>query len=119
LAPRAALAIELSEAYVGKFALDFAYEDWSSDFRDWLHMSYVRVIERQIRISVDAAEFEEAIGLARRAIFVDPGNDDLELWLLRLLRSSGAHSAAAEQYSHYATLLKRDLGVEAPPMDAL
>jgi DNA-binding SARP family transcriptional activator len=110
---------QLSETYVAKFALDFAYEDWSSDFRDWLHVSYLRVIERQIRAHVDAHQFDSAVALARRAVAIEPSNEELELTLLRLLRSSGAHSAAAEQYSHYATLLKRDLGVAAAPIDDL
>jgi DNA-binding SARP family transcriptional activator len=113
------VARNLSKEYLGRFALDFSYDDWSADYREWLHVSYLRVIERQVRDHVDRGQFDAGVSLARRAVEIDPGNDDLELSLLRLLRSSGAHSAAAEQYSHYSSLLRRDLGVEAPPMDSL
>jgi two-component SAPR family response regulator len=68
---------------------------------------------------VDEGAFDRAIGLTRRAVQIDSANEDLALSLLRLLRSSGAHSAAAEQYNLYSGLLERELGIEAPPMDAL
>ncbi|MBA2719628.1 MAG: hypothetical protein H0U52_10360 [Chloroflexi bacterium] len=117
--PGPTIARQLSGNYAAKFALDFSYEEWSSDYREWLHVSYLRVIDRQVRSHVDARRLEEAIQLARRAVEVDPGNEDLALALLRLLRSSGAHSAAAEQYAYYSDLLKRELGLEAPPIESL
>ena len=117
--PDPKLAGRLSQEYSAKFALDFAYEDWSSGYREWLHVSYLRVVETQIREFVDLGQFDPGVTLARRAVEIDSENEDLELSLLRLLRSSGAHSAAAEQYSHYAGLLRRDLGIEPPPLDSL
>lgn len=117
--PSAEVAEALCAAYVGRFAIEFSYDEWTVDFRDWLHISYLRVVERQVREYLDASRFEEGLAMARRALEVDPRNDHLELSVLRLLRSSGAHSAAAEQYSHYAALLKRDLDIEAPPESAL
>jgi two-component SAPR family response regulator len=90
------------------------YEEWATDFRDWLHVSCLRVIEEQIRALLDAGDHDGGIAMARRAVLTDPRNEELEASLLRLLRGSGAHAAAAEQYAHYATMLKRDLGIEAP-----
>jgi DNA-binding SARP family transcriptional activator len=115
----AAAAVALSEQYTGKFALDFAYEDWAADFREWLHVSYLRVVETQMRADADSGTFARGISIARRALEVEPRNDELELSLLRLLRSSGAHSAAAEQYARYANLLRNDLGVEAPSFETV
>jgi hypothetical protein len=39
--------------------------------------------------------------------------------MLKLLRRSGAHSAAAEQYARYANLLRTDIGVEPPALDTV
>jgi DNA-binding SARP family transcriptional activator len=110
-------AIALSHEYTERFALDFAYEEWAGDHRDWLHVSCLRVLEGQVRAFVDSGAFEAGVAMARRALDADPRNEDLEASLLRLLRNYGAHAAAAEQYSRYSTLLKRDLGVEPPPPD--
>ena len=47
---------------------------------------------------------------------IDPDLESMELSLLRLYRVTGAHSAAAEQYAHYAAFLRDELGVEPPPL---
>jgi DNA-binding SARP family transcriptional activator/tetratricopeptide (TPR) repeat protein len=110
-------ALALSEAYTERFALDFAYEEWASDYREWLHVSCLRILENEVRRAANDGAFDIGIAVARRALQTDPRNDALEASLLRLLRGYGAHAAAAEQYGRYSTLLRRDLGVEAPPAD--
>jgi DNA-binding SARP family transcriptional activator len=110
-------AVALSYAYTERFALDFSYDEWAGDYRDWLHVSCLRVLEHQVRAFMDSGDFEGGVSMARRALDADPRNEDLEASLLRLLRGYGAHAAAAEQYSRYSTLLKRDLGVDPPPLD--
>ena len=57
--------------------------------------------------------------LARRALDLTPEADQIELSLLRLYRLSGSHSAAAEQYAHYAAVLRDHLGVEPPALESL
>jgi DNA-binding SARP family transcriptional activator len=114
-----AVARHLSNEYSGKFALDFSYEDWSVDFREWLHVAYLRSIETQIKDDIDTGDFDSGVSLTRRALEIDPRQEDLELSLLRLLRNAGAHSAAAEQYARYANVLRSDLGVEPPSLDTL
>ena len=112
-------ARSLSQEYKGKFALDFSYEDWSVDFREWLHVAYLRSIEAQTKRDIDEGDFDAGVALTRRALEIDPRHEELELSFLRLLRSAGAHSAAAEQYTRYANVLRGDLGVEPPSLDSL
>jgi LuxR family maltose regulon positive regulatory protein len=115
----ASTARSLSQEYMGRFALDFSYEDWSVDFREWLHVAYLRTIEAQIKFDVDGGDFDAGVSLTRRALEIDPRHEELELSFLRLLRSAGSHSAAAEQYTRYANVLRGDLGVEPPGLDSL
>ncbi|MBA2382874.1 MAG: winged helix-turn-helix domain-containing protein [Chloroflexi bacterium] len=110
---------ELSQAYVGRFASDFAYEDWAVDFRDWLHVAYLQIMEREITAGIETGEFNRSVTLARRALSVDPRLDTLGLSLLKLLKGVGAHSAAAEQYEHYASLLRSEIGVDPPPFESI
>ena len=44
---------------------------------------------------------------------------EIELALIRLYRADEAHASVAEQYAHYRTLLRDELGLEAPPLDSL
>jgi ATP/maltotriose-dependent transcriptional regulator MalT/DNA-binding SARP family transcriptional activator len=105
--------------YTGRFALDFAYEDWASAYRDSLHAAYLEVIERSVMEDTRGAHFDRAIVLARRAVEVDPEADGIEVSLLRLYRLTGAHAAAAEQYGHYASVMREQLGIEPPALESL
>jgi DNA-binding SARP family transcriptional activator len=114
--PSPEAAIALAHEYRGKFALDFAYEEWSTPYRDSLHASYLRVMEHAIRIDLDSGHFDRGIFLAERAAEVDPDAEEIQVALVRLYRHSGAHAAAAQQYGHYALTLK-DLGVDPVPFN--
>ena len=57
--------------------------------------------------------------LARRVLDIDNAADRVEMTLLRLYRASGAYSAAAEQYGHYASAMRDQLGIEPPPLESL
>jgi DNA-binding SARP family transcriptional activator len=110
---------KLSESYKGKFALDFMYEEWATEYRDALHLGYLQVIESAVIADIEAGRYFHGIVLARRALLVEPRLESLERSLLRLFRLTGAHSAAAEQYQHYATMLREDAGIEPPPLESL
>ena len=63
--------------------------------------------------------FDRALLVAQQALRADPDAEQIELCLLRLYRLTGAHAAAAEQYAHYAAVLREQLGVEPPPLDSI
>ena len=107
----------LASTYVGKFALDFAYEEWAIAYRDSLHAAFLQVIETAVARDTAMGAFDRAIDLARRALATDPDAEQIEVSLLRLYRLSGAHSAAAEQYAHYANAIRREIGVEPPAIE--
>jgi DNA-binding SARP family transcriptional activator len=109
----------LSTAYVGRFALDFEYEEWAAGYRDPLHAAYLEVMERAVLDDFTTGHYDRGILLARRALDVDPSAEQIEVCLLRLYRVTGAHSAAAEQYAHYATVMREELGIEPPPLESL
>jgi two-component system, LytTR family, response regulator len=109
----------LSDEYTDRFALDFAYEEWAVPFRTSLHVGYLQVVEAAVTRDMATGHEDRAIDLARKALDRDPGVESLELALVRLYRTTGAHSAAAEQYAHYASVLKEDLGIEPPPLSSL
>jgi DNA-binding SARP family transcriptional activator len=109
----------LVDAYEGRFALDFEYEEWAGPYRDWLHASYLEIVERAVNADIETGHFERGIRLARRVLDIDPAAEHVELSLLRLYRASGAHAAAAEQYAHYSTAMREQLGLEPPPLELL
>jgi DNA-binding SARP family transcriptional activator len=111
-------SLALANEYAGRFALDFAYDDWSATYRDTLHAGYLRVMEHAIQSDLSAGHFSRGTYLAERAAEIDPEAEEIQAALVRLYRFSGAHAAAAEQYAHYAKAM-RELGVEPPTFDEL
>jgi ATP/maltotriose-dependent transcriptional regulator MalT/DNA-binding SARP family transcriptional activator len=109
----------LSELYRSRFALDFSYEDWAVPYRDSQHVGYLRIVEAAVTQNLETGQFARGIRLAQRALEIEPDQENLELCLLRLYRATGAHSAAAEQYAHYAAFLRNELGVEPPALSTL
>ena len=108
-------SVALAAEYRGRFALDFAYEEWSVPYRDALHAAYLRVAEHAVRLDLDAGHFDRGTFIAERAAEIDPDSEEIQAALVRLYRVSGAHAAAAEQYAHYAHAM-RDLGIEPPAL---
>jgi DNA-binding SARP family transcriptional activator len=117
--PSPELIAKLAETYTGRFAVDFIYDDWASGFRDSLHASYLDRVERAIVADTNAGAFERALSVAQLALQADPEAEQIELCLLRLYRRMGATAAAAEQYAHYAGVLRDQLGLEPPPLESI
>jgi DNA-binding SARP family transcriptional activator len=105
---------QLLETYSGRFALDFAYEEWATDYRETLHAAVLAIVEGAISAAFDRRDFDRTIELAHAALLLDPTADSVELILLRAYKASGRTAAAAEQYAHYSSLLREQLGVEPP-----
>jgi LuxR family maltose regulon positive regulatory protein len=114
--PASEPADELLGAYHARFALDFEYDDWAADYRDWLHSSFLEVIEREVNRAATSGDFGRALDVARRAGDVDRATEALQLLVVRLSRAAGTHAAAAERYTAYASMLQREYGEDAPPI---
>jgi two-component SAPR family response regulator len=100
-------AIHLLGLYRGRYALDFAYDDWASSYRENLHAAVLARTEAAISACWASGREDSAIRLAH----------DIELALLRIYKATGRHAAAAEQYAHYAAVVRDELGADPPPFD--
>jgi DNA-binding SARP family transcriptional activator/tetratricopeptide (TPR) repeat protein len=109
----------LTRMYRGRFALDFEYEDWAASYRDNLHATYLEIVERSVLEDFTSGHYDRGITVARRALDVDPSAEQIEICLLRLYRVTGAHAAAAEQYAHYASVMRDEIGIEPPALEDL
>ena len=117
--PSPELVTKLAESYTGRFAVDFMYDDWASAFRETLHASFLDRIERAVTADTKAGAFDRALSVAQLAMQADPDAEQIELCLLRLYRRTGANAAAAEQYAHYASVMREQLGMEPPPLESI
>jgi DNA-binding SARP family transcriptional activator len=84
----------LVRLYRGTYALDFAYEDWASTYRDNLHAAVLSSVEVGVRGAAMRGDLETAIRLAQDLLAVDPAADAVELELLQSKRSTRGRSGA-------------------------
>jgi DNA-binding SARP family transcriptional activator len=109
----------LAQEYRGRFALDFSYDDWAARYRESLHAQFLEVMERAISSATASGRFSDALALSRALLETDPSLDHVEAGVVKINRLLGAHSAAAEQYQHYASVVREELGIEPPPLDQM
>ncbi len=108
---------QVLQAYVGRYALDFAYDDWSSSYRENLHAAVLAAAEADLVRARQLRDFDRAIHLGHAVLAIDPQADSIELELLKAYKSSGRHAAAAEQYAHYAAFVRNELAADPPSYD--
>lgn len=113
------IASELSSAYFGPFALNFAYEPWAEVYRASLHTSYLQAVERALASAISSGRYDHGIAIAQRALEIAPDADDIEVLLIRLFRLAGSQSAASERYRRYARSLRQVVGIDPPPLAEL
>jgi DNA-binding SARP family transcriptional activator len=109
-------ADELVVAYRAKFALDFSYEDWAQSYRENLHAAVLSTAEARIDQLLMRGESDHAAQAAQALLRVDPTADAIELQLLKAYKIGGRHAAAAEQYAHYASIIRDELGADPPAL---
>jgi DNA-binding SARP family transcriptional activator len=107
------------DLYRGRYALDFAYEDWASAYRENLHAAVLARVEAAIATSYRSGGTDTATMLAQAMLAVDPTADAIELALLRIYKLTGRQAAAAEQYAHYAAVCREELGADPPTFDEI
>ncbi|MFP5342005.1 MAG: BTAD domain-containing putative transcriptional regulator [Candidatus Limnocylindria bacterium] len=117
--PSPAEVDQLLAMYLGKFALDFEYEEWAEDHRNALHTGFLEIVERAVQEDMASGNYDRGIRVAQAGLEVEPSADQIEVTLLRLLRLTGAHAAAAEQYEHYTSVMRREVGIDPPPLETL
>jgi len=110
---------ELLEDYRGRFAPEFSYEEWATGYRDGLHAAFLASVERAVTGSLGGAERRWRLWVGQRVLAIDPEADAIEALTIRLYRQLGAPAAAAEQYSHYAAVMRDQLGIDPPPIEDL
>jgi DNA-binding SARP family transcriptional activator len=104
-------------AYAGKFAPEFAYEDWTAPYRDTLHAGVLSIMERAVSGNIGSPDLHWRLWVGQQVLSLDPEADAIEAQVIRLYRAIGAQAAAAEQYAHYSTLLRDQLGVDPPRIE--
>lgn len=103
------------DAYGGEL-LPALFDDWILAERDRLAELFLSVLVDLGGMAESRGDIPQAIGLARRAIAVDPLREDAHRDLMRRLALAGQTRAALRHYRELGQMLRREL--DAAPDDA-
>ncbi len=93
------------------------FDEWLSRTDHTLQLTYQRALERLAEQEIAAGNHEKAIEWLRRALELDPYNEDLHHQLISLLIESGARNEALLHLTALKNLLDRELGM--PPSEKI
>jgi DNA-binding SARP family transcriptional activator len=107
-------AIAALELYLGRFAIEFEYEEWSMGWRDYLHSTFLHLARSAHRALAARGDLGLALTIAHRALSEDPQASEIERALVWTYAAVNSHDAATRQYQHYAASF-RELHDEVAP----
>jgi DNA-binding SARP family transcriptional activator len=107
-------AVAALELYVGRFAIEFEYEEWSMGWREYLHSTFLHVARSAHRSFVARGDLGQALNIAHRALSEDPEATEIERALVWTYAAIDSHDAAIRQYQHFASSF-REMHDEAAP----
>lgn len=110
-----AAACRALEAAIACYAGDLlpaCYDDWITVERERLHQAYLRALNHLVTLLEAQHAYDDAIRYAQRLIQQDPLHEPAVQRLMRLHLAAGNRAEALRAYHAYATLLRRELGVD-------
>jgi DNA-binding SARP family transcriptional activator len=104
------------DKYVGDLLPDDRYEDWVAPTLDELRGEFVALLSEQAGLLEARGDLDEAAAALRRALVVEPLDEDLVVRLMRVLALAGRRHEAMEVYDRFAKALTEEIGAE-PSVD--
>lgn len=103
-------ALEIAvDLYRGEF-LAGIYDDWTVLERERLRIAYLSALDRLTSIHKSGADYEKALGFAKRLSLSDPLRESAHREVMRLCFLLGRSNEALQQYDRCAAILAEELG---------
>lgn len=108
---RLACYLQAAGLYQGDFLSKLASEPWVVPIAAYFHNLYLQIVQESLFLLEEGERLEEAVAQCRRALEVEPYDEELYRHLLRDLIDSGLQSEAISAYEEMSELLFSNFGV--------
>lgn len=99
------------QLYKGDFLAKLSSESWVVPIAAYYHNLYLQVVQAALPLLEEYRRQDEAVTLCRRAIEIEPYNEELYQFLMRSLMELGDRKGAAKVYEEMSELLFANFGV--------
>lgn len=100
-----------AELYRGEFLPGAGRADWVQSRREHFREAYLQAVRTAAELLRDRARIGELTDLLRKAVALEPYEEDLHAVLIRVLAQSGCHAEAREHYERTTTRFYEEFGV--------
>lgn len=108
---RLRLRLKALELYKGDFLPDAAADIWAMSINTYFHFRYMSAVNEVLEALVGRGNFDEVVGLAEKAIAIDPYAESLYYNLILALMNTNRMQAAREQYERMKRLFYGEFGI--------
>ena len=98
--------------YQGDFLSQDLYSEWSTDVRDGLRASYLRVLEEAGALADSTGDRDKALQFFERMFLTEPSSERACRWLMARYHSLGKRGDAVRTYERCERALSRDMDLE-------
>lgn len=109
------LLLNATGLYKGDFLPKSASELWAVPLVTYYHTLYLNAVHEAVALLTDAARFDEVIALCRKAIAIDPFDEQLHLSLIQTLMANGMQQQAMAHYTQVTELYLNKFGINPSP----
>lgn len=100
------------ELYAGELLPEDRYEDWAIPRREELRADFLALLVEQAALLEARAGLDAAAAALRRAVEIDPINEDAHVGLMRLYALAGRRHEAMVQFEQLRDTLRRELAAD-------
>ncbi len=100
------------QLYDGNYLSENPYEVWVVPVRNYYGRLYIKTITKLMEILRDQDRHEEIIRLCEKALFVEPYEETLHIYLMEAMLKLGQITNAKNHYDYAAGLIEKEVGVK-------
>ena len=94
------LYLQALDLYKGDFLPKSSWESWVVPIKARYHSMYLQAVHKTIKLITSTGDWEEIAGICKKAIQIEPFDEDLHYFLIYALYNTGKQNLALEHYKH-------------------
>lgn len=99
--------------YKGMYLSENPYEVWIVPIRNYFSRLYIKTLAKLMEILKDEDRNEEIIGLCEEALFIEPYEEIIHIFLIEAMLNLGQITNAKNHYDYAASIIEKEVGIKS------
>ncbi|TJX12977.1 hypothetical protein E9840_11375 [Tissierella creatinini] len=99
--------------YKGTYLSENPYEVWIVPIRNYFSRLYIKTLAKLMEILKDEDRNEEIIELCEEALFIEPYEEIIHIFLIEAMLNLGQITNAKNHYDYAASIIEKEVGIKS------